>query len=520
MALQATKLPVSKIFLAKLSAIMPNSDFSIPRRQSSKGVVLYFVMAAQKLIRGSWPIILIYVFKNDSLTPDKKVYVFIGVAVVLLLMLVHAFFTYFRFYFFIEDGEFKVTKGYLKKVSLSIPLDRIQTINSRQNVFQQWLKVVSVEIDTAGAATKELKIVALKKETADALTDILNENKAEIAQEETGEEHREETAQEKKTILQLGFFDLFKICLSENHIKNVLIIFGFMWGIVDRVKDYFTGSFEEASEQAKTFLLTSNALVYSILIISFLIIGLTFSILMVLLRYYDLNFSREDRKFYLQSGLLNKKSITIPFSKIQVISWRTNPIRNLMDFVTLNLVQASSSEENRKQAIDIPGCNSEHLVRVQSEIFPGYENETWSQHHSHYNFSLRIWFFIGLLPSTLAIVIGWMNWPVMSIAAAWFFISMGISFLAYKKHYFRISENLIENSTGSIGQNFSRMFNFKVQTVKYRQTIFQRRKNLATLNIYTAGGKVLSMPYINSDLAFELSNYLLYKVESNNKKWM
>ncbi len=89
-----------------------------------------------------------------------------------------------------------------------------------------------------------------------------------------------------------------------------------------------------------------------------------------------------------------------------------------------------------------------------------------------------------------------------------------------KKHYFRISEKLIENSTGAVGQKFSRMFNFKVQTVKYKQTIFQRRKNLATLKIYTAGGKVLSMPYINSDLAFELYNYLLYKAESNNKKWM
>lgn len=495
---------------------MSKFDFSTPRRQSPKGVVLYFVMAAQKVVRAAWPILLIYFFKNESFSEKAKMYALIAVSVLVLIMIAHAIFTYLRFYFYVEDGEFKLSKGYLKRVNLSIPLDRIQTINSKQNLFQQWLKVVSVEIDTAGSATKELKIIALDKATADALSDLLDTNKLEEAAQTTSEETREE----KKVILKLGFTDLIKVGISENHIKSSLFILAFVSGIIDQLKDYFTATYEDTAEQAKNFLLGSDAFVFLMLFFLILLIGLAFSMVLIILRYFDLNFSREGNKFHLKSGLLNKKSVSIPFAKIQVVSWRTNPIRKLMDFVTLNLSQATSSEENKKQAIDIPGCSSRHLRSIQSEIFPTTGEQSWSIHHSHRNYSLRLWAAIGILPTTLPLIFWWMHWQVIAFASVWFAISIGICYLAYKKRFFRISPELIENSRGSVGQTFSRMFNFKVQSLKYKQTIFQRRRNLATLKIYTAGGKVLTMPYINSDLAFELYNYLLYVVESGERKWM
>lgn len=499
---------------------MSDFDFSSPRRQSPKGVVLYFFLGAQKLVRAAWPILLIYFFKNESLSANIKTYILIGVCIIVLFMVAHAIFTYLKFYFYVEYGEFKVSKGYLKKVSLSIPLDRIQTINSKQNIFQQWLKVVSVEIDTAGASTKELKIIALDQETADALSDLLNTNKAEEDVLETSEETSKETRGDKKLILQLGFADLIKVGISENHIKSTLIIFAFVSGIIDQLKDYFTATYNDTTEQAKNFLLGSDAFVYFMLIFLILFVGLAFSIVLIFMRYYDLNFSREGRKFHLRSGLLNKKSVSIPFAKIQVVSWRTNPIRKLMDFVTLNLTQATSSEENKKQAIDIPGCSSRNLQAIHTEIFPTTHEQNWTVHHSHRNYALRMWAAIGILPTALPLIFGWMYWQVIVLASIWFVLSIVLGFLAHRKRYFRVSADLIENSSGSVGQKYSRMFNFKVQCLKYKQTIFQRRRNLATLKIYTAGGKILTMPYINSDLAFELYNYLLFVVESGERKWM
>ena len=496
---------------------MNNIDFSVPRRQSRKGVVLYFLLAAQKLVRSLWPLLLYYVIKNESLSGIFKQYALVGLAVVVAILLVHAVFTYLRFYFYVENGEFKVSKGYLKKVSLSIPVDRIQTINSKQNVFQQWLNVVSLEIDTAGASTKELKIVALERDVAQVLSDQLNA----LRSEEVVEEENYEEPEKEKLILKLGFGDLLKVGISENHLKSTLIVFAFVWGLIDQVNDFFEESFDAASEQAQSFLVTSGPVVVVALAIFVLLVGLVFSLANVFLRYFDLRFSRQGNKFQIQSGLLNKKSVSIPYSKIQVLTWRTNPIRKMMDFVTLNFSQATSSEDNRKQNVNIPGCSTDHLQSVQEEIFDGnIEDELWAQHPSHIRYAIKYWFFFGILPPVVALSIGWEYSEVIIASVAWLVVSLGLSWLAYRKRFVRISADLIETSSGMVGQKFSRMFNFKVQTIKYRQSWFQRRRNLATLMIFTAGGKVLSIPYIDSELALELYNYLLYSAESSHQKWM
>ena len=495
---------------------MNNIDFSIPRRQSSKGVILYFLLATWKIVKGAWPVFIYYVIKNDSLSEPQRLLSLSLVGVLVLVLFAHAIFSYLKFYFFVEEGEFKVSKGYLKKVTLSIPLERIQTINTKQNVFQQMLNVVSVEVDTAGAATKELKIIALDKATANSLSGLLNTQKA----EQLDDEIQEETKPTPKPILKLSATDLFKVGISENHIKSSLVVLAFVGGIIDQLKDYFTENYEDKAEQAKNFIVGSDFSVFLTMILIVLFIGLGFSILVIFLRYYGLSFSREGTKFHLESGLLNKKSVSIPYSKIQVLSWRTNPIRKLMDFFTLTLAQATSTGENKKQAIDIPGCNSKHLRAVQSEIFSGHTDENWSTYHSHYRYAIRYFALAGLVPIIVPLAFWWKLWPVVALAATWVILSLGLSYLAYKKRYFRIHPEMIENSSGSVGQKFSRMFNFKIQTIKHKQTWLQRRRNLVTVKIFTAGGKTLTIPYIDSQLAMELYNYLLYRVESNHDKWM
>ncbi len=495
---------------------MNNSNFSVPQRQSAKGIILYFLLSARKLFKIGWPAIVAFFIQGSGFSTKKTIFLIAILGLIVLLLFLHALFSYLKFYFYIEDEEFKVSKGYLKKVNLSIPIGRIQTINSKQNIFQQWLDVVSVEFDTAGASNKELKIVALDKPTANALEDLLKIN----IKSEGDDIIESGVGDDRKLILKLGFADLFKIGLSENHIKSVLIILAFVAGIIDRLNDYFTSAYEQTVEQAQDFLFSSNIIVYAMLIITVLVIGLAYSLLSIFLRFYNLRFFRDGDKFQVQSGLLNKKTVSLPFSKVQVLSWRTNPLRKLLDFVTLNLAQASSAAENSKKAIDIPGCSSSNLEAVNIEIFPSVNQQQWHMHHSHYNYGIRLWLFVGIIPSSIAMVIWWLNWTIFSIAFLWLIISAMISFLAYKKRYFRISKDILETSSGSVGQKFSRMFNFKVQSVNYKQTIFQRRRNLATLNIYTAGGKVLVIPYIDSTLAFELNNFLLYSAESNQRKWM
>ena len=63
------------------------------------------------------------------------------------------------------------------------------------------------------------------------------------------------------------------------------------------------------------------------------------------------------------------------------------------------------------------------------------------------------------------------------------------------------------------------MFLHKVQAVKLRQSPFQKRNNLAALELFSAG-RNFTINYLSYDLALQLRDYILFKVESYEDTWM
>ena len=64
------------------------------------------------------------------------------------------------------------------------------------------------------------------------------------------------------------------------------------------------------------------------------------------------------------------------------------------------------------------------------------------------------------------------------------------------------------------------MQNYKIQSVKFSQNIFTKKRGLANITIYTAAGENLTIPYISDKIASDLYNFLLYKIESTEEAWM
>jgi putative membrane protein len=59
----------------------------------------------------------------------------------------------------------------------------------------------------------------------------------------------------------------------------------------------------------------------------------------------------------------------------------------------------------------------------------------------------------------------------------------------------------------------------KAQAVEITQTIFQKRRKLASLTVHSAS-KSITIPHIEKTEALAISNFILYLVESQNKDWM
>ena len=105
---------------------------------------------------------------------------------------------YFKFYFYVKDGELIIEKGILEKTKLNIPFERIQTINFQQSILHQLFDVVGLEIDTAGSGKKELSITAVEKDKAELIRDYLIRQGAMQRTTESEEEIQED-------VVDLGF---------------------------------------------------------------------------------------------------------------------------------------------------------------------------------------------------------------------------------------------------------------------------------------------------------------------------
>ena len=270
---------------------MNKVDLTIPTRQSAKGLVLIFIFSMQQFIRMFWPLVLVAVFQEKYF---KDLFV-LGIAVIglLILLVVHTILYYLNFLFYIANGEFVLKKGYLRKKVLTIPLDRIQSVNTKQNLIQQVLNVVSLEIDTAGSVAKELKILALEKSFSVELQNQLRSG--EFKKEGIESDNQGETTKvAEELILKLTPSDLMRIGISQNHLGAGLIIIAFGFQIFQQIQDLFKGKAEEYSNEFMNFISNSNWALITFLVVFFTIISVLFSVFRTVLKYFDFKLLKKD----------------------------------------------------------------------------------------------------------------------------------------------------------------------------------------------------------------------------------
>jgi putative membrane protein len=495
---------------------MNKTDLTKPTRQSVKGLALIFVQGIRQSVRMFWPLLLIFVL-NEKIRENGTILIVAGSAI-LALLLIHTILYYINFYFFVKDGEFILKKGYLRKKIITIPLDRIQSVNTKQNLFQQILNVVSLEIDTAGSVGKELKIHALEKSFAIELQNKLHSKKAEpVTTEQANPEVEKERSE--KVILKLSPVDLLKIGISQNHLRAGLIILAFGNQIYQNISDLFKSQAEKYSTEVESFMENSDWAIIITMILFFLVVSVLFSLFRTLFKYFDFKLLKRDDTFRIESGLINKRNVIIPYSKVQELNWETGPLKSIFGIYHLVFKQAVSKQTKKTQLVDAPGCLTRHLVLLKTDLFGEEVLDKLPKIHSDKFYFKRLWIISGWIPAIIAVPFFYNEWLLWAGVATWLLATAGYNFLVLKKRYFRMNGNQIRISQGAISHKWKQMKLFKIQSVEFKQTIFQKRRALASLKLMNAAGTI-SIPYIDEQIAKQIYNYLLFHTETSERRWM
>lgn len=443
------------------------------------------------------------------------------------MALIYSIIDYFRFRFHIENDELIVKSGVFRRKTLNIPFDRIQSVDFKRNVVHQFLKVVSVKIDTAGTKGNELEFDAMEIDEAEAFRDMIMGSKKgeEVLANVDGasDENFVETsipALPPQVILNLSWKDLLKVGVSSNHLRTAFIIIVFFITIADDL-DQFLGvnvfdEFDKSSLYLKliTFIIAIAAIPFFILV-SFIV-----SLFGSVIRYYNLTFWYVLGKFKVVSGLFTRNEKTIQQHKIQLVKWRTTPLQEIFGMFKMNIYQTTGAESEQATSLEIPGCYQEQVDKTLEFVSPGVTSAIFKTHSIHRSYVMWLVIVFGLLPAVGAGIYSYYTNGIFSWLLIGIFplaIIMGQQF--QKKRKILLHPEYLISESGIFGKTSKLIEWYKVQHVTLTSSPRQRRRNVRTLYINTAGGEIM-VPYIDKRVAEDTRDYILYKIESTEKNWM
>ncbi len=508
---------------------MPDSNNPFPQPSRQAYAALFFILGTfvVRIARQVWPIFIMAFLRPSE--NGRFVWLLIIVIGITLSSLILSLLNYFKFHFWIEGQTLVIEKGVLKKTKILVPFERIQTINKEQNLFYQFLKVVKLELDTAGSKGKEASIQAISMENAELLSDYILQYKKEIVVSDESSELESDTKTEtpsianepaiKNALFSRSILDLFKIGLSQDHFRAVIILFAFAMGKFNDIKDLLGDELNEYLDE-----LSSNAILNSIYVIAglllvFFIASFLFSLIRTLVKFYKFSLLETRTGLRTQAGLFTKREQNINYNKLQLFKYGNSLVMRFFGLSWVRISQASSEESAARDSVNLPGCYAAEVQVLKHKIFEEINLPTSLDNKIDPSIVKRRVLFLGVIP---ALLIG-IPLSYFTDFVWWSFLSLAIIPLMYlfiffyqRNFAYGFSEELLHVKTGGINRKNTICWLYKAQTAEISQTLYQRKHQLADLSIGTAAGSI-DLPFIRLKEAQLLQNYILYKVESANQ---
>ena len=498
-------------------------------------MILLFANNLRRWAAGLIP--LFFVFGQGGSKGIFFAFILIGLGILALLGFVgFSIAQWQRFVFYVEGDHFVLEKGVLVKTKLDIPIERIQSIHLKRNIFHRVFNITSLQVDSAGSKGSELEINALDRPFAHALRDFLYQAKAEIKaekQETLTESHADEALEaseqatavphthaeeEAKPILSLSPWEVLIVGLTENHLRTgffaLALIFGYANQLMQYMEERLDRYIQEGTEQLAQFGIT--VVIFGVA--AFFVISVLISVIRTFLNFFNFKATHTREVLQIKTGLLSIKEYQVPKPKIQYLEKSSNPLRKLVDIYTMVVFQATS-EQNQSAKVVIPGCKESSLDTLYEEYMP----ETLGQAYTHFNpdafYRFRLMLFRTVIPSLLLLGAGFFETWVFGIFAFYLPASIVINLKYFASVRLELFDEGLRLKKGWIFPTVVDLPLYKVQNVELKQSIFQERRDLKSLEIHLASGSV-TMPFLPQEAAHSLANLLLYKVERSNRKWM
>ena len=497
------------------------TDFNQPQRQNKLGILVLFLDIIRHFSRALFPIILISLIKIKSL---DLLLIVLTLLLILIVFGVVAYLKYYYFTFFLDhkNQEFIVNEGVFNKTKTAIQLHKIQHVNIKQSFVQKLIGVFSLEVDTAGTNNQEIAIKAISHKTALDLKSKLLENEV-VKQSLSNDENVDTTEiKTKPAFVKISFSSLLKIGITSNYIKSFFVLLAFFLSAFENIKQIFG---EKSIDKSKIdgFLEKNLMLdVIPILFILFLSVIIIVNLVRVVFRYFDFKIINQNGTLLLSFGLFNTKSTIIKPNKVQIVSISNNYFQKKMNVFEMKIKQATNGEkEEKKAAIEIPGCNNVEKEAILKIIFGKNPAKGIELKPNFRKLGFAIFLTI-ILPITFYLLIknnikekDIFNYLVFIYVI---FVCL-IQYFKFRNNKLFLHKDYIIKQSGAWDIKNEIIETSKIQSISTSQLFWHKSLNIGSITLHTAGGKI-DFQLGNFEKIKAFKNLWLYEIESKNGNWM
>ena len=315
---------------------MKAGDFSVPRRMSGSAYVVLLAKALRQYAGVFIIFVIIKVFDSDRQHPLMEA---VGIMAVIAagfiaLAAVSAFFSYYFKKYYIEDGRLVFIHGLFSKETTSIPLDRVQSLRTRQGLVYRILEMRGVLFDTLASESSEIELILDERDWNALLCRVETQERPhgdegpEAEEADDGEEAGGISAR-----ISFSNLNLVKGALCQNHLQGAAVLFAALAAVFNAVStmgDYavehvigYVGTHAGSMSSSPSFWIAVAVVLY--LDIMLMWIGKVF------LRYYDMEVRMGRGLLVFESGLLARTSNRFRHDKVCTVCVKRNFLEKRMN---------------------------------------------------------------------------------------------------------------------------------------------------------------------------------------------
>lgn len=435
-----------------------------------------------------------------------------------------------------------IHSGLLFRHQRLVPYERIQNIDAVQNVVHRALGVVDVRLETAGGHEPEAHLSVVSLAAFEELRDRVQTGRAVLADVRPLQGAPEDAVHAEaapRTLLRLSPRELVACGLIQGRGLIVLgALFGLVWeaGLMDRMTGAVFGEQMAGrgvvreflrSMFGQTVLAPARIAITAAAFGAFLIVTRLFSVGWALVRLHGFHLQRIGDDLRADFGLFTRVAATIPIRRIQSVTVHEGPLHRLFDRVSIRVDTAGGDAD---QAVQLqrqwlaPVVRPADALRLLRDILPAVDvaEVAWQPVEPRGVRRVRIRRLALAAAISLAIA------PVLRSAAPVVFVAMALfGELDARRSVAALGWGLTGSGvlfrSGWIWRRQTIAPFTKIQAVIVRESPFDRRLRMASLEVDTAGmgqtGHRIAVPYLSHATAGALAAQLSTQAARTTFRW-